>query len=428
MIAACLLESAMRNSPYNAYLKICAMNVYGGLNAASRSWELYTELNVKHIQNESCTFLILPLLRSGGMYPETISVCKEILFLQRTSGRDIAEYTARAMEHGTVSKAQEFMDFYREKMVKSLTTLEAKGLILDAAPLLVDESEVVLGSAHGIVGSETDLERVKQMVAEAHNPSGAFSLLQLDGPVAELCKQATVNADRSILSYEILAGSSFDTPEVVLSESIRRAHQHNILIRTALLMDAAKGPKKGKATKSSLESAKRTKSLLKSLSKATTAAKSLWQAPGYARLLESMIDLCIAIVALSAGMNVTGDVVYETMESREEAVFSAIQRACASMQAACKETMETNDVTVPRASRLLPECVAPVFAVFQMLAKLVDLFGWGRRKRKTKKCAEAVASFASSFAQLILGIKASIEWCVTYFDCIGWLLAENSTL
>jgi N-acetyltransferase B complex (NatB) non catalytic subunit len=397
----------MQYSPYNADLKICAMFVYSDLHAASRSWELYHELYIKHIQNESCAYLILPLLRSGGLYRETIMVCQEIIGLQRTSGREAADFTARAMESGAVSKAEEFLVFHRERMTKSLTTLEAKGLILDAAPMLVQENEGVLGSAHGIVGGEADLERAKQMVAEAHNANGAFSLLQLRGPVEAHLKQVSENRDFGVLSYEILIKREFDTPNQILSESIRRCHQHSLLLRAALCIDAAKGPKKGKATKTSPELDKRCKSLLKSVDYAAESVD--FQPAGCVKLLQAMREMCLAIVALSAGISSEGEPIFDNLDSREEAVVVALTSACESVHAAQREILNTNDLTVSRASRLLPDSIAPLFALFQMCAKLTDLFGWSRRKRKTKRCAAAVAAFALSFASLIGDMKSCLD-------------------
>lgn len=409
MIAACLLESAIRYSPYNAYLKICAMFVYGDLNAASRSWELYNELYIKHIQNESCAYLILPLLRSCGLYREMISVCQEIIGLQRTSGREAADYTARAMESGAVSKAEEFLVFHRERMTKSLTTLEAKGLILDAAPMLVRDNEGELGAAHGIVGGDTDLERVKQMVAEAHNANGAFSLLQLRGPVEESTKNFSENRDFGVLSYELLVKQVFDTPEQIVGESIRRGHQHSILIRAALCVDAAKGPKKGKTTKSSPALEKRCKSLLAAVDEASESVDSIFQAAGCGKLLLSMNEMCFAIVALGAGMNKKGEPVVDALDAREEAMVIALRCARKSVDEARRELTDTNDMSVSRTSRLLSDSIAPLFAVFQMCAKLADLFGWGRRKRKTKRCAGAVADFALAFALLVGDMMACFD-------------------
>ena len=407
MTALCLLEAAIRYSPYNAYLKISAMFVYSDLNAASRSWELYNELYIKHIQNESCSYLILPLLLAGGLYGETIHVCQEIMGLQRNSLREAGDFSAKAMENGAASKAEEFLVFQRERMTKSLTTLEAKGLILDCAPMLVPESEGELGAAHGIVGGDADLERVKQMIAEAHNPSGAFTLLRQEEPdVAGV--EISENRDFGILSFELLVKRDFDSVQQIMGESTRRGYLHNLLIRAALCVDASKGPKKGKATKASTELEKRCKSLLRSVERASQLFDISIQSAGYRKYCEALLSMCRAIAALSAGMNLDGESVYATIDAREEAVEAALKDARESMRLANVEVGLSENPLVSKTCHLLPDCVAPVFALFQMCAKLVDLYGWGRRKLKTKRCAAAVAEMSTTLLSLISDMKASV--------------------
>ena len=105
VIAAAILESAMQYSPYNPHLKICAMHVLGDLEAPNMCWELYKGLSIKHIQHESCSYLILPILRSGGMFHEAVSVCREILGLHVSSARDVFDFIGRAMEAGKIGRA-----------------------------------------------------------------------------------------------------------------------------------------------------------------------------------------------------------------------------------------------------------------------------------------------------------------------------------
>lgn len=409
MIALCLLEAAIRYSPYNAYLKIAAMFVYSDLSAASLCWELYNELYIKHIQNESCSYLILPMLRSGALYGETIHVCQEIVGLHRNAVHDAASYSAKAFENGAVSKAEEILVFQRDRMTKSLTTLEAKGLILDCAPLLVPESTGVIGTAHGIVGGDADLERVKQMIAEAHNPSGAFTVLRMKTPEEEGF-EISENRDFGILSFELLVKREFDSVQRILSESTRRGHLHNLLIRAALCVDATKGPKKGKVTKASPQLKKRCESLLRTVDSASKSIEDCaGQLAGYAKYCDAMLHMCRSIVALSAGLDENGESAYETVDSREEAVVLALKQADESLQVANEEVGLSKDPLLSKASCLLPDCVAPIFALFQMCAKLADLYGWGRRKLKTKRCAAAVADLSKILAPLIRDMKACLD-------------------
>lgn len=385
------------------------MFVFSDLNASSRSWELFNELHVKHIQYESLSYLILPILRSGGMFHETIMVCREILGLHQSAAREVADYTGRAMESGTVSKADEFLLFHREKMCQSFTALEAKGLILDMAPLLVDEKDGALGVEHGIVGADTDFDRVKQMVTEAHNPNGVFSLLQVEGSLVDLVGKFSENRDMSVLSYEILCKRPFDSREEILSDALRRGHQHNLLIRAVLCIEATKGPKKGKVTKSSLELQKRCLSLLKCVNYTETVCKTIVLSEHFVSYLHVMRQLCLSVLTLSSGLDVTGDFVLETLDAREEVVVGAIKTAKESLQKARSNITESHNLTVAEISCLIPDCLVPCFALFQMVAKVADMFGWGRRKRKTKSCAAALSDFALLMTTLIEDLTSFLE-------------------
>jgi N-terminal acetyltransferase B complex non-catalytic subunit len=397
------LEDAMRHSPYNPNIRIAAILAYANFNAASRCWDLYNSLHIKHIQHESCSYLILKILRSGGLYAETRQVCQHILGLQRNSAREAAEFTGRAMEAGSVSKAEEFITFQREKMQKSLVALEAKGLVLDCAPLCVNKesSTISVGALHGIVGGDSDVQRVKQIISEAHNPSSAFSLLQLSGTVKENLLKFTDNRDFSILSFEILRRTLFDTPEEILSDSIRRCWHHNLLNRAALCIDASKGPKKGKIIKSSSELEKRCSSLVRCLVSFDSDRHGLTDSPGYRSLLDSMKTICRCLVAVGSGMNSKAEIIFETIEDRENAGVLLLQQATECIRTAHEYLVQNDVLSVSRSSRIVSNFLIPIFALFQMNAKLADLFGWGKRKRKTKRYSESVFLFASVLSSLV---------------------------
>jgi hypothetical protein len=404
MVAAVLLETAMQSSPYNSSLKISAIFVYADLFAVKKCWELFNELHVKNIQYESCVYLILPLLRMGGCYREIITICQEILGLQRSAIKETADFAGRAMERGTISKAKEFIEFYRNKMGRSLTTLEAKGLILDCAPLLIsDESNGEVGVTYGITGGSCDLERTRQMVEEAHNPYGAFSLLRLDESLR--ANSFPENRDFGILSYQILSVPEFHTPEQILRESLRRGLQHDLLIRTALCVDSARGPKKGKISRATPDCEKRCKSLLKAVGSAASLLNDKLQPQGYIYFLSASTKLCISITILTSGMNVNGEIVYNSTEEREEAAAASILNAYEALKLACGEINIRNDLSVSKGCSILTDCIVHVFALFRMCSKVADLFGWGPRKQKTKRCAGMLTDFSANLVAVIDDIK-----------------------
>lgn len=403
LAAASLLEAGMSYSPDNAHLKIAAMLVYAQLRAPARAWELWQGLFIKHIQYESCAYLILPILWSGGLYQETITVCKEIVRLQRVAVQDAGEFSGRAMEHGALSKADEFVRFHRARMNQSLTTLEAKGLILDAAPLFSqNESNGTLGSIHGIVGGEADFERATQIVEESHDPCGAFSLLQLRWPVNSIADTFSDNRDLSVLSGDILLERTFPSKLEIVGQSLRRGHLHSLLIRAAICVEGTKGPKKGKIVSANDSLLMRCKSLNALIDAAARILQDSTRLPAYGRLEEVLLDECRLVALLAAGLGLDSKtIVNDTVEAREDATEALLVRILAAVKDAHKELSATGALTIPLASSLLPECIVPVVAVFNMCSDLLDLYGWGRRKRKTKRCAGALADAASALGALL---------------------------
>ena len=426
--AASILEAGVRYSPHNPHIKISALFVYAQLNAASLSWKLFRQLFVKHIQHESLAYLILPILRSGGMYQETIAICKEIVRLQRVAIQEAGEFSARAMEHGALSKADEFLNFHRKRMNNSLTTFEAKGLILDAAPLFVHDGESknregdLLGSVHGIVGgSPSDIDRANQIIGEVHDPFAAFSLLRLHGGGSQrtdadsIAKFLSDNRDFSVvLSHDILLQRKFDSSEVIVQDSLRRGHVHAILLRGVLCVEMTKGPKKGKVAPPSETLKKRCASLLASIdgARADFSGSSI---TGYSRLLQVVLDECRALVVVSSGLTNSGSSANkDSLETREQIASALLGDASEGLKAAQIELSQSFGCPrtgVHRVSRLLPECIVPAYAVFQMCAEVLDLYGWGRRKRKTKRCAAALADVAIAFTSLLDDMVACLgKW------------------
>lgn len=401
--AACLLESAIHWSPYNAYLKISAMLVYGELNAASRSWELSKALQIKHIQHESCAFLILPLLQAGGFYREMIAVCQEILRLQTTAIRDASDFAARAMENGTCSKAEEFMAFQKKRMNMSLTTLEAKGFILDCAAMYVqDDRQDALGAIQGIIGADTDVERASQMVAEAHNPCGAFSLLRFGDSFEKLSKNYSDNRDFSIFLNEVLLSRTYASSEEVLRDSMRRGHHHRLLITAALCIEATKGPKKGKIAKSTIEQEKRCKSLLSSIQ----AVGSVSLGEKYDFMLKGIHEICYAIAAFGAGIYASGTPSEDTLENREEKIATFLVSAETELKNYAEtQLFVSGPSSIAQVCRILPDCVVPIFALFRMCLRAAELYGWGPRKNKSKLCASALFSLSTTLLSLVQQMK-----------------------
>ena len=419
-LAAAILEVAIAYSPHNAYLKIAGIDIYRSLHSVRRAFDLFRQIYVKHIQHESCAYIILPVLREGGFYQETISVCQEILRLQTSSIRDTAEFTGRAMDSGTLEKASEFIMFQRERMNKSLTTLEAKGLILDCAPMFQFEEDQGLGAVHGIVGGPEDHGRVCKMIAEAHNPHAAFSLLRLRGSAEDNIELFTENRDFDILSFNILSLPKLPSRQEILGEAIRRRHHHSMLIRASLCLEATKGPKKGKVTKPSDIMSKRCSSLLACVQDSQEYISSgCLQSELAQTSMSTMVWLCRTILAVSAGV---GDDekksgTPDSLESREAAATRFLEKAVEATKQSQSVFLATfTENPVPVVSRYVADCLVSIFALFQMCATVFELYGWGKRKRSTRQSAAALATLALALKDMIEQMRSSMDVLPTELD------------
>ena len=407
-VAAVLVEAGIKNSPSNSTLKIAALDIYSRLDAASRSWSIYQELQIKHIQLDTCTFLILPVLQCGGYYQEILKVSKGLLMLHTSVVREATEFMGRAMENGILSKADEFMFFQREKMTKSLTALEATGLILDSAPFFAhDVRDASLGVAHGLVGGEADFDRATDMVIEVRNPFGALSLLGRTVNATNL-DDIVDNRDLSILSYEILYKRKVATRDDIIMDSLRRGHNHNLLIRAALCVHFNKGPKKGKLVKPSEDLSKSCQVLLAGVE---SAEDFCLQSPDavYVELMHAFLELCRALLVVTSGTGLN-DGTDDSLDEREKQTIIQLSYAASSIKDATNNSNFLDGRTdVAFVCRLLPASVVPLFSIFRMVAEVLETFGWGKRKLKTKAVAGEFANVAIEFAVFVKSMLAAFS-------------------
>jgi N-terminal acetyltransferase B complex non-catalytic subunit len=417
-ISAVLLESAIQHSPDNAYLKFLAIEVFHRLDATTRSWELYQKIGLKHIQLDSCSFLIYPYLFEGGLYNEAINISAALLRFQRGASRDCGDFTGRAMNSGTLSKADEFMIFQREKMNRSLAFLYCKGLILDAAPLLAtevprmkhDDNPMLkggIGITQGIVGGNDDIQRTTQMVVESHNQYAALSVVPcLDHSIVNVHGDTlSDNRDFSILNQcRFLVKPKIDSKQTMVQDSLRRGYVHGALIRASLCMDAMKGPKKGKVVKPSAVLEKRTQRLLDFV----LAASEFFDIPdpnaiddftkGCHEFLHVFLGLCRLLSIVISGLPKM-EKADDSMEQREHRSVDAIQNhVMARFKKACDCIPSVNSPKT--VGSLLPAYILPVFAVFRMCSTAFTAYGWGKRKT-TKKASIAMAELSKAFQVLL---------------------------
>ncbi|KAL9187567.1 hypothetical protein ACHAXT_001670 [Thalassiosira profunda] len=427
--AAGLLEEAMDHSPYNPHLKIAAIGVYSQLNAAHRALAIYQDMGVKQIQQDSCSYLILPTLIRGGLYTSAIKLSSSLLRFHGATSKDIKEFASKALCNGYLFKAKEMVTFQREKMATSLQLLQCKGLVMDAAPLILPADlvsdiagganqaskagPVSLGSEKGFNGSDEDLARAEQIAIDAETHVNAPAIIhaaaQSSASISDYV--SSDNRDLTVNHFEILHRNTHPTQQKVASEALRSGHMQSLLARAIAAAGAASNPKKGKIPKLSEEARYRCQSLEECLSRAKEFGQALEMDDVERALWNACCKLCETVVVIIQG---AGNDSTDTLADREAAVTSIIDATTPlikSAQTAFAPSTEQSDGASlgARTCQLLPDHVVPFYVLLEITAKLFALFGWGKRKRATKAVAGALASLAFSFGDLVSDLLQAMD-------------------
>jgi len=416
--AAALLEQAMDHSPYNPHLKIAAIGVYSQLHAAHRALSIYNDLGVKQIQLDSCSYLILPLLVRGGLYTSAIELSSSILRLHGSTSKDVKDYASKSFQNGYLLKAKEMVTFQREKMRPSLQLLHSKGIVMDCAALMnasdlngglaskeprSNVPAVKLGEVRGLCGGEGDLAKAEKLITDSESHFNAPSLIHDAARTTSLRDFAfSDNRDMTMNYFEILYQNRRLTEKEMMSESLMRGHIHGMLVRAVMLSGVAKAPKKGKVPKCSEEMTYRYLSLVDALERLNQFSKGhdIEINDLEMELLELLCALCQAIATIVVGKD------DDSMAEREKTVVSIIESGTKilgsvrdSFKSFAYNTIDDQSGTM--VCQLLPDRVVPTYILIETTTTLFALFGWGKRKRKTKPAAAALAELALSFRDLL---------------------------
>ncbi|CAI5740778.1 unnamed protein product [Peronospora destructor] len=160
--AAGLLEYGLEKSAYNFQMKLLLSRVYGYLGAAEAMLSRHVELDVKYVQLDSLSFLVLDKMLGLCQYPEAQKLTKKITALHVTTANDTPEYIARAYRIGVYSKVVDMSSFLHKRMQKSYTLAVSRGETLRFQ--LLDSIAAGAAKLHELVTSAnfdaqiTDLE------------------------------------------------------------------------------------------------------------------------------------------------------------------------------------------------------------------------------------------------------------------------------
>jgi len=367
--AAAMLEQGLEKDPHHARCKIQLLQLYGRLQAIPRALEIYQSLSLKHIQHETCSHLIFPLLHSFGFYDEVITTCQKVLRLHVAMAKETSDHAWKALCNGALTQADEFLMFYKNKLVDSLVICYAKGLVLDCA--VVYGSDPPIGAAHGICGDVTDTERAQLMMEEVFTPTAALNILQIKN------RRFTDNRDKDLVSGMVSA-------EELKNDTLRRAHFHRILLRAVQV--SVKSPKKGKVVSATEDHLEACRSLLEEC-----------QAKDGSHETEQFVLMrCLCQCLAVFGGLVEGD--DDTMTSREEQLVSLLGSA----------TSQVSKIVVDQPCLFVTDCLVPVFALTRMLGQAADIFGWGPRK-KTKAVAQKMEALSVGLQELVSKCRHQLD-------------------
>jgi tetratricopeptide (TPR) repeat protein len=384
--AATLLEMGLRHSPFSPNLKLRLIGIYKSLQASDRCWVLFRELGIKHIQLDSCSYFILPILLEGGLYQEALTVANETLKFHITTLSDTSDFVARALDNGIWSKADEFLCFQRNRMNLSLCLLESKGITMDCAPLMGGD----VGHAHGVVGGDDDIIRATRIMKEAHTWTGAPSIISLK--MSEL-ESLSDNRDLSILPRCV----TVESQEELIRNSIRRKFYHGVLVRAVAVLEVSKPPKKGKLIKTSEILRLRCESLLNVIKVGEAQPVSQWE--------ETSSLLVKVIVLINSGLPST-DGESDTLTSRENGAVALLESAISCM------SNHSIDLTMSKVGKLISDHLVSVIALLKMTADVFSRFGWGKRKkrRSVTTLAQLAGALQSHIIHMIAVTKSYESW------------------
>jgi len=378
-------------------------------------------MGVKQIQLDSCSYLIFPTLIRGGLYTFAIKLSSSILRLHGATSKDVREYATRSLRNGLLLKAKEMVTFQREKMRPSLQLLYSKGLVMDAAALMIPSdlvsdgscalkprvkpSAASLGAEKGYCGGDEDLARAEQLAIDADMHFNAPSIIHEASQTMNCVDESVFsdNRDMTVNNFEILHRNSYLTQKEVVTDSMRSGHMQGLLTHAIMATGAANAPKKGKIPKPTEETTYRCQSLHHSILRVKEFYKEIDDDVG--RILwEGCSQLCEAIIVVINGGGDSNDTLAEREKSATSLIDATVQLVQSAQKAftSCYSAADKqNPEAGKRVCQLLPKFVVPFYVLLETTASLLSLFGWGKRKRMTKAASGALANLALCFRDLL---------------------------
>jgi tetratricopeptide (TPR) repeat protein len=156
-----LLREGLQRSPYNFKLKLLLFLLYLELGDFHDAWELWKSLHVRHIQNDTLLYLVLPAALRSGNYDIAGDICSRAEGFYQENERDVPDQIVNAYQHN-YSNVLDFVHL-QTRLRKSYGKLQSQAVSVMAE--LCSASAVDTSMALQIV--EEGFEHVKRANAGA---------------------------------------------------------------------------------------------------------------------------------------------------------------------------------------------------------------------------------------------------------------------
>ncbi|CAG9821462.1 unnamed protein product [Phaedon cochleariae] len=119
VVALALLERLLSNSPSNFHGKLLAVRLYHCLGGGTKALEMYSSLDVKHLQLDSLGYIHCARMMTTGLFTLCTNLFDATLKFFSSNYKDSSDHLTFSYKFGSFTKLDEFMDF-RERMNNSL--------------------------------------------------------------------------------------------------------------------------------------------------------------------------------------------------------------------------------------------------------------------------------------------------------------------
>jgi len=116
----CILERGLELSPFNFHMKIVLLQTYCAMGACAPATHLYNELQIKQIQLDSLSWVMLDAFNSLCFFGEAERANLDVCGMHSKNTRDSGDYIIKAYQCGNLSKVLEMNEFHQNRMQKSL--------------------------------------------------------------------------------------------------------------------------------------------------------------------------------------------------------------------------------------------------------------------------------------------------------------------